>query len=40
MRGDAIPALNILICTVTTLALGAILVGVAIKLYQREAILG
>jgi sodium transport system permease protein len=40
MRGDVIPALNVLICTVTTLALGAILVGVAIKLYQREAILG
>lgn len=40
MRGDAIPALHILICAGTTLALGALLVGIAIKLYQREAILG
>ncbi|WP_116807499.1 ABC transporter permease [Steroidobacter cummioxidans] len=40
MRGDSIPALHILICAGTTLALGALLVGVAIKLYQREAILG
>jgi sodium transport system permease protein len=40
MRGDAIPALHVLICAGTTLALGALLVGVAIKLYQREAILG
>ena len=40
MRGDAIPALHILICAGTTLALGLLLVGLAIKLYQREAILG
>lgn len=40
MRGDSIPALHLLICAGTTLALGALLVGVAIKLYQREAILG
>jgi sodium transport system permease protein len=40
MRGDAIPALHVLICAATTLALGVLLVGVAIKLYQREAILG
>jgi sodium transport system permease protein len=40
MRGDSIPALHILICAGTTLALGALFVGVAIKLYQREAILG
>nr|WP_298717580.1 ABC transporter permease [uncultured Steroidobacter sp.] len=40
MRGDSIPALHILICAGTTLALGALLVGAAIKLYQREAILG
>lgn len=40
MRGDSIPALHVLICAGTTLALGALLVGVAIKLYQREAILG
>lgn len=40
MRGDAIPALHVLICASTTLALGALLVGIAIKLYQREAILG
>lgn len=40
MRGDSIPVLHILICAGTTLALGALLVGGAIKLYQREAILG
>ena len=40
MRGDAIPALHVLICAGTTLALGGLLVGIAIKLYQREAILG
>ena len=40
MRGDAIPSLHILICAGTTLALGALLVGLAIRLYQREAILG
>jgi sodium transport system permease protein len=40
MRGDSIPALHVLICAGTTLALGALLVGVAIRLYQREAILG
>ncbi len=40
MRGDTIPALHVLICAGTTLVLGALLVGVAIKLYQREAILG
>ena len=40
MRGDSIPALHVLICAGTTLALGALLVGIAIRLYQREAILG
>lgn len=40
MRGDAIPMPHILICAGTTLALGALLVGIAIKLYHREAILG
>lgn len=40
MRGDTIPTLHILICAGTTLALGALLVGLAIRLYQREAILG
>lgn len=40
MRGDSIPMLHVLICTGTTLALGALLVAVAIRLYQREAILG
>jgi sodium transport system permease protein len=40
MRGDAIPASHVLISAGTTLALGALLVGIAIKLYQREAILG
>jgi sodium transport system permease protein len=40
MRGDAIPPSHVLICAGTTLALGTLLVGIAIKLYQREAILG
>lgn len=40
MRGDSIPALHVLICVGTTLVLGVLLVGLAIKLYQREAILG
>jgi sodium transport system permease protein len=40
MRGDAIPPLHALISAGTTLALGALLVGIAIRLYQREAILG
>jgi sodium transport system permease protein len=40
MRGDSIPALHVLICAGTTLAFGALLVGLAIRLYQREAILG
>jgi len=40
MRGDSIPALHVLICAGTTLALGALLVGIAIRLYRREAILG
>lgn len=40
MRGDSIPAPHILICTATTLALGGLLVALAIRLYQREAILG
>ena len=40
MRGDAIPRLHVLISAGTTLALGALLVLIAIRLYQREAILG
>ena len=40
MRGDAIPPLHALISAVTTLALGGLLVWIAIRLYQREAILG
>jgi len=40
MRGDVIPASHVLISAATTLGLGALLVGLAIKLYQREAILG
>jgi len=40
MRSDAIPALHIVICAGTTLVLGALFVGLAVKLYQREAILG
>jgi sodium transport system permease protein len=40
MRGDAIPPLHALISAGTTLLLGAVFVGLAIRLYQREAILG
>ena len=40
MRGDAIPPLHALISAGTTLALGALLVWIAIRLYKREAILG
>jgi sodium transport system permease protein len=40
MRGDAIPPLHVAISAGTTLALGALLVLIAIRLYQREAILG
>lgn len=40
MRGDSIPPLHALISAGTTLLLGAVLVGLAIRLYQREAILG
>jgi sodium transport system permease protein len=40
MRGDGVPALHVLISAGTTLALGALLVGIAIRLYKREAILG
>ena len=40
MRGDAIPPLHALISAGTTLALGALLVLLAIRLYKREAILG
>ena len=40
MRGDAIPPLHVLIWAGTTLVLGALLVLLAIRLYQREAILG
>src|SRR5687767_4189349 len=40
MRGDAIPPLHALISAATTLVLGALLVMIAIRLYQREAILG
>ena len=40
MRGDAIPPLHVVISAGTTLALGALLVLIAIRLYQREAILG
>lgn len=40
MRGDSIPALHVLICVGTTLLLGGLLVALAVKLYQREAILG
>ena len=40
MRGDAIPPLHALISAGMTLALGGVLVWIAIRLYQREAILG
>jgi sodium transport system permease protein len=40
MRGDAIPPLHAAISAGTTLALGALLVWIAIRLYKREAILG
>jgi sodium transport system permease protein len=40
MRGDAIPPMHALISAGTTLALGALLVWIAIRLYKREAILG
>jgi sodium transport system permease protein len=40
MRGDAIPPLHAAISAGTTLAFGALLVWIAIRLYKREAILG
>jgi sodium transport system permease protein len=40
MRGDAIPPLHALLSAGTTLALGALFVWIAIRLYKREAILG
>jgi sodium transport system permease protein len=40
LRGDAIPPLHIFICAATTLAIGTLLVLLAIRLYRREAILG
>jgi sodium transport system permease protein len=40
LRGDAIPPLQVVICAGTTLAIGALLVVLAIRLYRREAILG
>ena len=40
MRGDAIPPLYALISAGTTLLLGGLFVWLAIRLYQREAILG
>src|SRR5262245_23411953 len=40
MRGDAIPPLHAAISAGTTLALGALLVWIAVRLYKREAILG
>jgi sodium transport system permease protein len=40
MRGDSIPMLHAFIGGATTLAIGALLVGLAIRFYQRESILG
>jgi sodium transport system permease protein len=40
MRGDPIPVLNAIICTGSSLLAGALLVWLAVRLYEREAILG
>jgi len=40
MRGDAITALHVVISTSTTLAAGALLIWIAVRLYRRETILG
>ncbi|HEX7013631.1 MAG TPA: ABC transporter permease [Steroidobacteraceae bacterium] len=40
LRGDEIPALHVAISVASTLALGALFVGLAVRLYRREAILG
>jgi sodium transport system permease protein len=40
MRGDPLPALHVAICAAASLALGALLMMLAIRLYRREAILG
>jgi len=40
LRGDALSPTNIAISAATSLALGALLVSVAVRLYRREAILG
>jgi hypothetical protein len=40
MRGDPLPPLHVVICAVTSLAAGALLVAIAVRLYRREAILG
>lgn len=40
LRGDEVPALHVAISVGSTLALGALFLWVAIRLYRREAILG
>jgi sodium transport system permease protein len=40
MRGDTITALHVVISTSTTLAAGALLIWIAVRLYRRETILG
>ncbi len=40
LRGDVLKPLNLLISITASLAIGALLVGLAMRLYRREAILG
>jgi len=40
MRGDPIPALHIAICAASSLMVGVLLVWLAVRLYEREGILG
>jgi hypothetical protein len=40
MRGDPVPLLHVAICAASSLAVGLLLVWLAVRLYQREGILG
>jgi hypothetical protein len=40
MRGDETPLLHVVVSACVSLALGALLVQLAVRLYRREAILG
>jgi sodium transport system permease protein len=40
MRGDPLPGLHVAICAISSLAVGTLLVMLAIRLYRRETILG